>query len=451
MSVETPKTKRLIPTLTRRQILTGATLAAAAGAAYGQASHSALTSIALAATTNAPKEEQNALVVIFLRGGADGLNIVPPYFEDDYYRLRPALALRRPKEPGASLSSRALDLDGHFGLHPALSPLLPLFHDGKFAVVHAVGSGDQTRSHFEAMAVMERGLGGNTGASSGWLARGLQATQSEIESPLRAVAITETMPESLRGATNATALQNLSDYRLTTYIQKDGKPVSLPDSPRAMAMAASLQALYNDPTAGMLQSSGRETLKAIDAVRAVDPAHYRPTPGVHYPANELGSGMRQAACLIKSNVGLQVACLDLGGWDTHITQGRETGFQATRLSELGLSVAAFASDLGPALNRVTVLVMTEFGRRAYENTSLGTDHGRGSCMFAIGGGVNGGRVYTAWPGLSEDKLEDHGDLRVTTDYRDVLAELLSRRLNCHDTSSVFPHHTPQFKGVFRVS
>ena len=203
----------------------------------------------------------------------------------------------------------------------------------------------------------------------------------------------------------------------------------------------------------MLQSAGQETLLAMDAIRQLDPAHYRPAPGVAYPTNDLGNGLRQAACLLKGNIGLEVACLDMGGWDTHVAQGRDTGFQPARLSELGRSLAAFHADLGPDINHVTTIVMTEFGRRAAENSGLGTDHGRASCMFVMGGGVVGGKVHGHWPGLAESQLEnaggEQGDLRVTTDYRDVLAEIVSLRLRNPRLSEVFPEYAPQLRGVVR--
>lgn len=436
--------------ITRRQVITGAALAAAAGAATCSRPFSALANITLGPRPH--NTGGDTLVVIFLRGGADGLNIVPPYFEDDYYRLRPSIGIPRPNDKSAPLASRAIQLDSRFGLHPALAPLRPFYESGMLAAIHAIGSGDQTRSHFEAMATMERGNSRDSGASSGWLARHLLSTAEDVEAPLRAVAIAETMPESLRGATNATALQTLADYRLMGY-QLDthgNNPVSRPSAPRTDALYETLQSLYGGSDRDQLRSAGRETLSALDAVKRLDPAHYQAANGVVYPKQELGTGMRQAACMIKGNVGLEVACLDLGGWDTHITQGGASGIQASRLSELGSSLAAFASDLGPLMSRVTVIAMTEFGRRAYENTSLGTDHGRGSCMFVMGGGVNGGKVYADWPGLSEDKLEDHGDLRVTTDYRDLLSEVLKKRLKNDRLDQVFLDYSPKTRGVLKA-
>ncbi|HLK57239.1 MAG TPA: DUF1501 domain-containing protein [Chthonomonadaceae bacterium] len=481
--------------LSRRQVLTGAALAAAVGAAEGAGRNlSALASVTVGTPTR--RTGGNALVVLFLRGGADGLNIVVPYADDDYHRLRPTLGLAGPNDRGTDPKARVLDLDGFFGLHPAPAPLLPLYYAGAFAAVHAVGSGDQTRSHFEAMATMERGLAQDTGAASGWLARHLNATATEHDSPLRAVAVTDTMPDSLRGAISATALSSLADYRLTAPAVlptgSDGQVYHAPSpAARADALTDSLRGLYGEgnreqkgtgnreqgtgnraergereegtegkrqkaqyPTPNtqhpdFLSSAGSETLAALEAVHRLDPAHYRPVPGAVYPNNEIGNGFRQVACLVKGDVGLEIACLDMGGWDTHVAQGRDTGWQPARLSDLGRALAAFAADLGPLLARVTTVVMTEFGRRAYENSGLGTDHGRASCMFLLGGGVHGGRVFAQWPGLAEARLEGPGDLHVTTDYRDILAEILAHRLHNPHLADVFPEYTPRFHNLVR--
>jgi uncharacterized protein (DUF1501 family) len=419
---------------TRREILTGALLAAAAGAA---SSSSCLAAISL--RPGQKERKHDTLIVVFLRGGADGLNIVPPYFEDDYYRLRPLLSLARPNDRRASPSARALDLDGKFGLHPAMASLLPLYKDGKLAAVHAVGSGDTTRSHFEAVAAMETGNSRNVGASSGWLARYLTATANEADSPLRTVAITDTMPDSLRGAPSATALLNLSDYKLTVpgMARKRGMH---PAPERSLAISESLRNLYGSDRQG-LSAAGKNTLDALDAVKRLAPAQYRPRAGVTYPNEPIGMGLKQAACLIKGRVGLEVACMEMQGWDTHVTQGKDIGFQPARLRELGGSLSAFCQDIGSQLENVTVVVMTEFGRRAYENTGLGTDHGRGGAWFVIGGGVRGGHVYTKWPGLSAAQLDGGNDLKVTTDYRDVLADVLIHRMGATQLSSVFPEHS----------
>ena len=429
----------------RREIITGAMLAAAAGAAAGFTPTSCL-----AAVTLKPGERErkhDTLVVVFLRGGADGLNIIPPYFEDEYYRLRPMLSLARPNDRRASASARAMDLDGKFGMHPALAPLLPLYKEGKLAAVHAIGSGDTSRSHFEAVAAMETGNSRNVGASSGWLARYLTTTASEADSSLRTVAITETMPDSLRGAPSATALMHLSDYRLDVPAAPR-KPRQPRPPDRATAISDSLRALYGMDHHG-LSAAGKNTLDALDAVKRLAPAQYRPAPGVVYPNEPIGMGLKQAACLIKGHVGLEVACMEMQGWDTHVTQGKDIGFQPARLKELGGALAAFCRDIGPQLAHTTVVVMTEFGRRAYENTGLGTDHGRGGAWLVLGGGVRGGRVYTCWPGLAHNQLDDGNDLKVTTDYRDVLADMLMNRMGLEQTSAVFPDHTAHLPDLFK--
>ncbi len=431
---------------TRREVLSGAMLAAAAGAAAGLHSTSCLASIAL--SPGEKERTHDTLVVIFLRGGADGLNIVPPYFEDEYYRLRPMLSLAHPNDRRASVTGRTVDLDGKFGLHPALSPLLPLYKQGQMAVLHAVGSGDNTRSHFEAVAAMETGNARNVGASSGWLARHLSATMREDDSPLRTVAITETMPDSLRGAPTAAALLHLSDYRLEvpSSSNRGRKPGTQPPVDRSLAMTSTLRTLYGSDQ-NSLSTAGKNTLDALDAVKRLDPAHYRPARGVSYNTEPIGLGLKQAACLIKGRVGLEVACLEMQGWDTHVTQGKESGFQPTRLKELGGALAAFCTDIGTQLQGVTVVVMTEFGRRAYENTGLGTDHGRGGAWFVIGGGIRGGKVYTRWPGLHKSQLDEGNDLKVTTDYRDVLADVLVNRMGATNLNAVFPDHAVHLPGL----
>ncbi len=451
MNGETQSMKKL----TRREVLTGAALTAAAGAAFPYGL-SALASVTVGPQGNAGHD---ALIVLFLRGGADGLNVIAPHGDDDYYRLRPTLALPRPGNKTEAASARAVDLDGFFGLHPALAPLAPLYKEGKFAPIHAVGSGDQTRSHFEAMATMERGLEQESGSASGWIARHLAATATERDSPLRAVAVADTMPDSLRGATSAVALLNLNDFRLNLPAAEK------PD--RAAEIAQSLREMYKNkgtgnreqrtgghadtqhPTPDTLNLAGSATLDALDAVKRLDPANYRPAANAHYPASEIGNGLRQVACLVKGQVGLEVAFLEMGGWDTHVAQGRDAGLMSSNLGNLGKALAAFAADLGPDLGRVTLLVMTEFGRRAYENFSLGTDHGRGSVMLALGGNVRGGKVHGVWPGLAQTKLEGPGDLRVTTDYRDILSECLARRIGNPHTEVVFAGYRPAFRNVFK--
>lgn len=427
---------------TRRQVIAGAALAATSGSSAGR---TALASVTLG--DRPEKTGADVLVLLFLRGGADGLNVVVPYADADYYRLRPSLGLPGPRDLAEPAAARALDLNGFFGLHPALAPLLPAYRDGHLLAVHAVGSGDQTRSHFEAMATVERGLATDVGEASGWLARHLNSTAAPHQSPLRAVAFSDTLPDSLRGAATATALHSAADYHLA--IPTGANHAVHHGAPPVNAVEETLRGMYSDARSihDPAGDAGMETLAALDTLRAAAPERYRPAPGIHYPAGDVGGALQQVAALVKARVGLEVACLDVQGWDTHVAQGRDTGWQASRLAELGGALAAFAADLGPDLSRVTAVTITEFGRRAYENTGLGTDHGRASVMLLLGGGVKGGRVFARWPGLRDTDLDGPGDLRVTTDYRDVLAEVVTKRLHNLRLAEVFPQYSPQMHGL----
>jgi len=360
------------------------------------------------------------VVVVFLRGGADGLSLVVPTGDEAYYRLRPNLAVSR---------KSAVPLTDFFGLHPSLATLMPEYEAGRLAALQAVGSQDQTRSHFEAMDTMERGVADREGPSTGWVARYLAATQPVDPSPVRALALGSTTPTALVGAQQALTLGSLDEFRLQA-----------PSSARTV-----LADLYGRGT-DQAAVAGRATLEVLDAVERVDVRAYRAQNGAAYPDSELGAGLRQVACLVRADVGLEVACLDKGGWDTHFAQGTATvGLLPSLLSDLGASLAAFARDLGPEMGRVTVVVMSEFGRRLAENASLGTDHGHGGAMFLLGGGVRGGTVHARWPGL--DHPIGPGDLDVTTDYRDVLAEILSMRMGLARAGAIFPNHTPVSVGL----
>jgi len=376
--------------------------------------------------------DRPALIVLLLRGGADGLHIVPPYRDDAYHRARPTIRLRPPNDRTVAKTDRCIDLDGAFGIHPALAPLVPLYRDGSLAIVHACGSGDRTRSHFEAMSTVERGLEtADRGPRTGWVARYLSATPPATPSPLRAVAFSDVSPESLRGAPDAVVLRNLNEFRLG----------SLPHSSASEAWRAGLVDLYAraaDPVA----PAGRAILKAVAAVqRAVAAASSR-ADRVPYPASGLGAALRETATLLRAGVGLEIAVLERGGWDTHVAQGAGGGWMASLLDDVARSVAAFAADIGSGRSRVRVVALTEFGRRVAENGGYGTDHGRASVALVLGGSVQGGRVVTDWPGLDPEDLEGPGDLRVTADYRSVLYGAL-RSLGCEGAlSSVFPAFRP---------
>jgi uncharacterized protein (DUF1501 family) len=438
-----------------RETLSGSTLRSATGEGM-RADRSALTSVTIG--PRAHEVGPDTLVVIFLRGGADGLNIVVPYGDDDYYRLRPTLAIPKAKHSQRSAKECVLPLDDFFGLHPALSPLWPAWQEGQLAFVHAIGSGDHTRSHFQAMAAMERGLAEDAGgAASGWLARHLLTTETKEVAPLRAVAVSDTLPESLRGAPGATVLQSLSDFSLSVaYSLPTGSHNRVfhreLQAKRLSALQDTLHRMYDMAGAQSseertLMQAGTASLKAMEAIHALDPEHYRPEHGAIYPKDDIGHGLEQVACLIKGRIGLEVACLDMTGWDTHVEQGGAVGWQASRLSALAKALAAFLCDLGPLTNGVTVVVMTEFGRRAYENAAGGTDHGRAGVMMVMGGGIRGGKVYAKWPGLQSERLEGPGDLRVTTDYRDALADILLHRLRNAHLDSVFPNFEPHLLGL----
>lgn len=401
---------------------------------------------ALAGLAVAPKPrtvERDILVVVFMRGGADGLNLIVPHGDSDYYAARPTLGIAAPKDKRQNVAARCVDLDGFFGLHPAMAPLKPFYDKGQLACIHGCGSFDQSRSHFEAMALMEHGQGSTPGGlSGGWLARHLASAPGHNDSPLRAVALSNIMPESLRGATSATALNSLDDFRLTMPGDDTKKEQN---AARARQIMASF---YDGKDAVSL--AGRETLAVMESLRRLDPAHYQPAHGAAYPKSEFGTGLRQVACLIKGNVGLEAACLDHRGpflWDTHVGQNAIFAAQAGDLAQ-GLS--AFARDLGNELQNVTIVAMTEFGRRVAENSGLGTDHGRAGVMFLLGGGIKGGKVYAQWQGLTAANLEGPGDLKVTTDYRDVLSEILARRLGNARFGEVFPQHHSRFVGVAKI-
>ena len=378
----------------------------------------------------------DVLICVFLRGAADALNMVVPHGEARYYDLRPTLAIPRPDDRRAKATGRALDLDGFFGLHPALAPLMPAWRAGHLALVHACGAPDESRSHFQAMELMERGIGEATGPASGWIGRHLATLDNGNSSPLRAIGLGSQVPRALQGAVPAAALRSITDFHLG-------------GDPRATArFRATLAALYGGGDSA-LDAKGRETLDLLDTLDTLDPVAYRPAHGARYPQSDFGLGLRQVAMLVKAEVGLEVACLDLGGWDTHIAQGGVEGQLAALLRDLATGLAALYDDLRDHADRLLVVTLSEFGRRAGENGGQGTDHGHGGAMLLIGGGVIGGRVRGRWPGLAAEQLVGPGDLAVTTDYRDILGELVRQRLGNARLDRVFPGYVPTFQGLTR--
>jgi uncharacterized protein (DUF1501 family) len=371
------------------------------------------------------------LVAIFQRGAADGLNIVVPHGERRYYEMRPTIAIPR---PSADRTNSAVDLDGFFGLHPALAPLQPLYEAQHLAIVHAAGSPDPTRSHFDAQDFMESGTPGLKATSDGWLNRSLPAAEASI-SPVRAVAMGSALPRAMRGRNNAVAIENLNSFQ----VRNDGA-------------SKVFQAMYADSTDTVLNGTGRETFEAVKLLQSIEKQPYH--PGAEYPKGRFGDSLQQIARLIKSDVGVEVAFADIGGWDHHVNEVAQQASQgqlAQRLAEFGQSIAAFWKDLGDRMEDIALVTMSEFGRTARENGNRGTDHGHANVMFVMGGSVRGGKVYGDWPGLAAEQLYEGRDLALTTDFRSVLGELVVTHLGNRDLASVFPGFSPKsFRGLIRT-
>lgn len=364
------------------------------------------------------------LICIFLRGGIDGLSVVVPYGDGaHYYDPRPSQAV---PEPGQD-ESAAIDLDGYFGLHPVLQPLKDIYDNGDLAIVHATGSTDPTRSHFDAMRFMEYGTPGNKTIGTGWIGRHLQTAAWQNDSPFRAVGMGAMLQDSLRAESiTPLSVQHFADFHLR------GRTSELRHIQRTLAQLYAI-----DAPADMLSQQAGLVFDTIDQLQRLNAVEYTPANDAHYPNDEFGLGLRQIAQLIKADVGLEVACVDLDGWDTHENQGTHDGYFYYLLNTLGQGLAALHTDLGDRMRNIIVVTMSEFGRRIAENASAGTDHGHGNFMFLMGGGVHGGQVFGTWPTLAPDQLDD-GDLAITTDYRDVLAEIIQQRLL--NNSQVFPNH-----------
>jgi uncharacterized protein (DUF1501 family) len=378
------------------------------------------------------RKHDKILVTIFLRGGADTLNMLVPYSDEEYYKTRPTIAIAR---PGVNKAS-ALRLDGFYGLHPNLSPILPVYREGRLAIVQGVGSDNPSGSHFEAQDQIEHGEAYRKIVGGGWLGRYLQSRTPANSSPLSAVAIGTGLPESLRSAPAATALTSVHDCCLKVQ-------------PTAMnPVAEALSQMYSAET-GLLGKAGRETLALLAKVEKLRTIDYKPSNGASYPQTDLGDGLREIARLIKADVGLEVATVDMGGWDTHFFQGAAEGIQATNIRELAQALAAFDADLNAYQDKVTTLVFTEFGRRTYENGSQGTDHGRGFALLALGHGIAGGRVHGKWLGLhrQDHDLLGPAGLPVAIDYRSVLSEVLRSCLQANNLAAVFPQFQPVAVGV----
>jgi len=391
---------------------------------------------AVAAT---PMPNKKQLVVLFQRGAADGLNIVVPFAEPNYYRMRPTIAIPQPKR-GANGDS-VIDLDGFFGLHPSLSPLEPLFHKNQLAIVHAAGSPDTTRSHFDAQDYMESGTPGVKATEDGWLDRAMQTIPEENASPFRAVAMGPNLPRMLRGSANAIALPDLRQFKV------------MPQS-AAMAKVAQngFEAMYAQTVDHALHGTGAETFEAIDMLSKIDTSKFPPENGAQYPTSRLGQSLQQIGVLLKANIGVEVLFVDCGGWDNHVNEGGVQGQLSNLLKDLGQGLAVFHQDMGDRMQDVVVVTMSEFGRTAKENGNRGTDHGHANCMFVMGGDVKGGQVYGQWPGLADRQLNEGRDLALTTDFRSVVGEILTKHIGVKDLTPVFPgyeNNPRRFPGLVR--
>ena len=371
---------------------------------------------------DAPGQRKKILIAIFQRGAVDGLNVVVPHGEPAYYAARPTIAIPRPD----GTERGVVDLDGHFGLHPSLRALKPLWDQRELAIVEAVGSPDPTRSHFDAQDYMESGTPGLKATYDGWLNRALLPEQQPC--PLRAVSLSPDLPRTLRGKNEALSINNINDFQV-----KD---------PR---VAGTFENMYGTTPDQILNGTGKETFDAVKIMQSIQKTPYTPAGGAKYPNGRLGQSLQQIARIIKADVGLEVAFTDVGGWDTHVNEvgaQAHVGQLANLLRDFGDALAAFSQDMGDRMADITVVTMSEFGRTVKENGNRGTDHGHANVMFVLGGNVRGGRVYGDWPGLERELLYEGRDLNVTTDFRAVLSELVSKQMGNRQLETVFPGFRP---------
>ena len=371
----------------------------------------------LAETGSAPNRR---LVVIFQRGAADGLNVVVPYREKNYYAMRPSIAIPQ---------NQVIDLDGFFGLHPSLATFKPLYDAGNLAIVHAAGSPDMSRSHFDAQDFMESGTPGIKSTEDGWLNRALQAedlVHRRQQTAFRALALGPDVPRTLAGKVPSIALGNVNNFTVA------GR------GPAPSPAASAFEAMYDESGDHIFHAAGEETFEAVKMLRAANPAQYQPAAGADYPNSEFGNRLKQVAQLLKSSLGVEAAFTDIGGWDTHQNQGNVDGQLSSRLRDFSQSISAFWRDMGDDAGNITLVTMSEFGRTARENGTGGTDHGHANVMFVLGGNVKGGKVYGRWPGLNNEQLNEGRDLALTTDYRQVLGELVNKTISASNLDLVFP-------------
>jgi uncharacterized protein (DUF1501 family) len=380
-------------------------------------------------------KKKKVLVAIFQRGAMDGLMAVSPFTDEYLKSARPTLFMSAARDQKAL---PLIDLDGKFGLHPAMNAFSPFYNEKRLAIVHGIGSPNNTRSHFDAQDYMESGTPFSKGTASGWLNRAVGLLGHDA-TPFRAVSVTSSMPRSFYGNNPSVAISNLQDFA----IQIKGNPMA------ANMAAKSFEELYDQTTSGLLKETGKESFDAVKLLQKADVKNYRPENNTVYPNTTLGNSLKQIAQLLKMDVGLEVAFAESTGWDTHFNQGAENGVFARNVADLSNSMVAFWNDIGAYQDDVTVMTMTEFGRTVKQNGTGGTDHGRASCNFILGNDVNGGMVHGSVPPLTIENLEDRRDLPVTTDFRSVFSEVADKHLLINNDRLLFPGWTGKSIGVMR--
>ncbi|MEO5999623.1 MAG: DUF1501 domain-containing protein [Chitinophagaceae bacterium] len=395
--------------------------------------------IARAAGSNkmaAPYKKKKMMVCIFQRGAMDGLMAVTPFTDDFLKNARPRLFIDAAK---SGQGSPLIDLDGKFGLHPAMKAFEPLFREKRLAIVHGIGSPNNTRSHFDAQDYMESGTPFNKGTASGWLNRAVGLLGHDA-TPFRAVSLTSSMPRSFYGNNPSVSISNLQDFS----IQMRGNPLG------ANMAAKSFEDLYDQTSSGLLKETGKESFDAVKMLQKTDTRNYKPANNALYPNTALGNSLKQIAQLIKMDVGLEVAFAESGGWDTHFNQGAENGIFARNVTDLSNSISAFWADLELFQDDLTLMTMTEFGRTVKQNGTGGTDHGRASCNFILGNDVQGGIVHGNMQPLAPENLEEGRDLAVTTDFRTVFGEVADKHLRISNDQVLFPDWKGDKIGVMHI-